>query len=1593
MRSKIYFLFILTVFLTLFSNVRAAVFVVDRADDAAASICSGAANDCTLRGAIIASNAGSDAANTINFNIPGGGVHTINVLSALPGLTRSVTINGASQSGYFGKPLIELNGANAGSQTDGLSIKGLILGQIAPTTTYSIYGLAINRFDGKGISLDCTGGGLCNLTLLGNFIGTDPTGAVALPNSGAGVGLKLKPSTDYQIGGTGIFEGNLISGNDSYGIYITAPDNFGIFGTSSNVVVQGNKIGTNYDGTAALGNFYGIFGEGFDPANDINLSIGGTTSNARNLISGNTKSGIYIFEASASGQMTGVISGNYIGTNAAGTADLGNGDDGIEVIGDFHTTVGGTAAGAGNLISGNNRHGINVFNSSVKIQGNQIGTNDTGLAALGNSQNGIFVFKTAGGVIGPETENDPAGGNLISGNSADGIRLEESAALKVFNNKIGTNPAGDAEIPNQGDGVEIKNIDPGSPNNGAHQIGNNVISGNFGHGLLINGIDALSNIVEGNFIGTAPSGFNLGNHGRGVSIAANASQNVIGGTNAGTANVIAFNLDDGVGIDSGTNNAVRRNSIYSNAGLGIDLGASGVSANDPNDVDAGANNLQNFPVLTVAATNVIAGTLNSAAGTNYTIDFFRVDSCDASGNGEGRYYLGSTNVSTPANGTSASIGVTTIALTAGQIVTATATDPNGNSSEFSQCRTVTPAPGNLTFSAASYSANEGASTRTIVVSRTGGSFGPITVDYATSNGTAAAPADYAANSGTLTFLNGETLKTFDVSIVNDNLDEPDETVNLTLSNPSTGVFLTPNATSVLTIQDNDTPPTVSISDVAQPEQNVGTTQFLFNVTLSAPSGLPVTVDYATADGTANANSDFASAGGTVNFAPGETFKTIAVTVFADFTPELDETFFVDLSGPANATLADAQGLGTILDDDNPGKFSFAFAPYSGVEGDNVLVTVSRLNGAAGTVSVDYAAQGGTALAGSDYLPAAGTLVFLNGETTRTFNVRLLDDSIPEPIETVNLTLSNPNGGASLGAPSVAVLNISDNDGGNLWALGGQVKTAGNIPVGGVSMKLEGGSTATATTDANGRYTFANLAPNSNYTITPAAIGYTFTPLSQQINNLSGDNFNVNFTAAPAPVRQVRVVGGNAAPGQNVQATVQLVAQGDENSLGFSLNYDPATLLNPQVSLSADAANAFLTVNNSQSGKLGVLLALPAGQTFAVGTRSLVTIVFNTTATGLYSSPVTFGDAPLARGIANLNANELSADYLDGAVTFAQGFEADVAPRPTGSGNGTITISDFTQIGRFVAGLDTLNAGFNEFQRADCAPRVSLGSGTLTVADYTQAGRYAAGLDPVSPTGGQFTQTLLEFDETGKLWSKSFDPLPAKTDRLAPPVVRVVDTQTLPGQQVTVSIETTAQGTENGFGFSLAYDPAKLGSPVIQKGADTQPATLITNTLTAGKIGVVLAMPFGQAVQPGTRQLVTIGFAVAANAAGGQTPLVFGDLPVIREVSDTNANVLPANFTDGAVNILVPTAAEATIGGRITDNAGNGLPRVRLELTDAGGQTRAAATDQFGRYRFSNVAAGGVYVLSVSSRRYIFDRPTRVVTVEDDIGDLDFIGRN
>jgi aryl-phospho-beta-D-glucosidase BglC (GH1 family) len=286
----------------------------------------------------------------------------------------------------------------------------------------------------------------------------------------------------------------------------------------------------------------------------------------------------------------------------------------------------------------------------------------------------------------------------------------------------------------------------------------------------------------------------------------------------------------------------------------------------------------------------------------------------------------------------------------------------------------------------------------------------VTAGFATADGTATAGSDYTARSGSITFAAGETSKTIAVAIRGDRVIEADESFNLLLSNV-TRATLAPGG-GIGTIRNDDlAPPVLSIADAALAEGDAGTAQMLFTVSLSRAATSAVSVNFATQNGTAKGGSDFTAARGTLNFAAGETSKTIAVTLRGDTAIEADESFGLVLSRATGATLGDGSAIGTILNDDVPPALSISDAQVT--EGDagtkQMLFTVSLSRAATGVVTVTHATQAGTATAGSDFLAGSGTLSFAAGETSKTIAVTILGDTAVEADESLTLRLGTASG--------------------------------------------------------------------------------------------------------------------------------------------------------------------------------------------------------------------------------------------------------------------------------------------------------------------------------------------------------------------------------------------------------------------------------------------------------------------------------------------------------------------------------------------------------------------------------------------------------
>ncbi|HTH47537.1 MAG TPA: LamG-like jellyroll fold domain-containing protein [Candidatus Limnocylindria bacterium] len=359
-----------------------------------------------------------------------------------------------------------------------------------------------------------------------------------------------------------------------------------------------------------------------------------------------------------------------------------------------------------------------------------------------------------------------------------------------------------------------------------------------------------------------------------------------------------------------------------------------------------------------------------------------------------------------------------------------------------------------------------------------------------------------------------------------------------------------------------------------------------------------------------------------------------------------------------------------------------------------------------------------------------------------------------------------------------------------------------------------------------------------------------------------------------------------------EVPVRLIGNGVENSLGFTLRFDTNRLIYLDADLGADATDGAFLVNSSQASKgiLGISLTLPAGEAFAQETNDVLHLTFGTTlATANASTTFSLSDILIPRTLTSTNGQSIQFTFVSGTVAIiAAEFEGDVDPRP--AGNRRLDISDWTQVGRYVAGLDDLPAGA-PFQRADCAPLATAGDGQLTVSDWVQAGRFAAGLDVPSKLGGPR------------------EPRAGLPEPPAPPsrVVSLGSPALVVGQTQEIPVTLIASGEENALGFSLSYDPAVLKFVGAVKGAGGQKASLNVNTRPTadGKAAVALTLNPGSKFPAGALEVARLQF-MAIGGGSGTATVAFTDLPVVREVADVLAVPLGAIWQGASLSLLVPT---------------------------------------------------------------------------------------
>ncbi len=805
-----------------------------------------------------------------------------------------------------------------------------------------------------------------------------------------------------------------------------------------------------------------------------------------------------------------------------------------------------------------------------------------------------------------------------------------------------------------------------------------------------------------------------------------------------------------------------------------------------------------------------------------------------------------------------------------------------------------------------------------------------TVDYATSNGTGTSaatggatcgfPVDYLTRSGTLTFAAGVATQTFTVPVCGDTVDELNESFAVTLSNPTFGALGSP-ASVTTTITDDDAAPIISVSDVSACEVNSPDTQaFVFTITRAGASALTSTVTVNTVSGTAVSPGDFVAINGlVVTFAPGETTKTVTVTVNGDNTFETDESFTLQIVAASSDLVvdpaggADPIGLGVIQNvcaggDPAP---SFAIGPVTQAEGTDPVgtqnpffvrltrtgatevpgtltfatanITGQATGGASCTGSVDYISQAGTTVnfpaGGFTPLTTGGVFGGAQGANFVDIPVQVCRDAVFEPNETLNATLTAVQ--------------------------------------------------------------FAQVAAGG----TPALV---------TITNDDGLSFRIRF---PGPEGAEGNVG-------NTNFTFTIDRIGD-SSVSSTVCYE--------------------TVNGTASaGSDYVGLPATTCSTFAAGTMSVnVPVAVIGDLVGELDETFFLRLVSSSAAGSTIDPEQRLATILndDGVPPPPVGVEGDVVDANGGAaGDGLVQANDVTAIRNFILSGTAPATTPNQFQRADV--NLPCGNGQIDAGDVTVIRNMILGTTPNNtPACGPTAPAIANEIEV----SRADAGRPDVTR-----VIRAVNTSTSPGQTVTVAFQLDSQGDETSLAFTANWNPAVFTyvSSAVGNGVPAGANFGVNATQTAqGRLGVLIDSTNTYAA--GTRQIATITFTVAANAAVGTYPVTFSSTPTGQSVSNAQGALLTTAYEQGNIVITV-TAAGVRVSGRVTTANGQGLRNATVFLTDSEGNRRTATTGSFGIYTFEDVESGASYVVGVSAKRYRFT--SRVVNVTDSLTDVNFVGQ-
>ena len=1611
----------------------------------------------TLREAMISINNGANVNadvmaygvygvnDTISFNIPGTGVQTISPATPLPTLVKPVAIDGYTQPGTSANALVTSDNAVLLIQLDGTSAgpgaNGLVFG--AGSGGSSVSGLVVNRFSGTQILVQSSGN-----TISGNFLGTNAAGTAGVSITG-GFGVGIDGGSNNTIGGTTPAARNVIGGN-SDGINLNT-------GSQSNVI-QGNYIGVGADGTTAVGNrFHGIALRGNGGLGVQNNQIGGTVAGAGNTIANSGSAGVAVFgDASVNPQNSGnAILGNSIynngllspatrlGIDLVGTGAYpaddgvtpndpidGDGDSGPNLLQNFpilssansdsvSTTIVGTLNSRANTLyrieffSNSTASGSGHGEGQTFIGFTDVTTGDTGSASFNATlmtpvSNGRFITATAtsvettstpaptspAGVLGTASTFAILAGGAVSATLTDvtgDIGLFPAAAVTATGNNSGTIHNGDAVAAQaQADLTVAYNFlgaQPITMQMAGDLAGLTLTPGvyHFTAAATLSGIltldtqgdpdaffvfqfdaafaaAAASSVVFLN--GPTDSLYWRGAAAFGLGADAHFQGNIVGN--------VAITMGAGATLDNGR--ALSRGGAVTTSGGFVDLTStippSPSTPNNTSEFSAVRLNVSSV-ILPSVTLGVSPPTRAEGAGTTTVTATLSATSLDpiivalaftgTAANGIDYTHVGSQIVIPPGSlsGTLTLLAVQDTLDEANEtIIVDISGVTNGTESNSQQvAATIIDDDTTPTLSISDFAVLEGNSGTTnavFTVTLSAASGQIVTVMATSANGTANSPSDFVALAPTtLTFLPGEITKTVTVAVNGDVLSEANENFIVNLTSATNATIADGLGLNTI-INDDPVPPsspTLSISDFAVLEGNSGTTNAVFTVTLSAISHQTVTVVATSADGTASSSSDYAAlAATTLTFLPGETSKTVTIAVNGDLLSESNETLFVNLTGATNATIADGQGLNTIINDDPvpPPSPTLSISDFAVLEGNsgttNAVFTVTLSAISAQTVTVVATSANGTASSSSDYVAlAATTLTFLPGETTKTITVAVNGDVLSEANEnfTVNLTGATNatiTDGVGLNtiinddpvSPSSPTLSISDFA--VLEGNSGTTNAVFTVTLSAISAQTVTVVATSADGTASSSSDYAALAPTT-LTFLPGETTKTVTvAVNGDVVSEANENLTVNLTGA-------------------TNATIA-----DGLGVNTIINDDPVPPSAPTLSISdfavlegnSGTTNAVFTVTLSAISAQTVTVVATSADGTASSSSDYVALAATTLTflPGETTKTVTVavnGDV-LSEANENFFVNLTSA--TNATIADGLGLNTIINDDPVPPSSPTLSISDFAML---EGNAGTTNAVFTVTLSTISAQTVTVvatsANGTANSAsDYS-----ALATTPLTFLPGEISKTitvavngdiLSEADETffvnltgatnatiadgqGLVTIINDDPVPPSSPTLSVSDVSVVEgnsgtinavfTVTLSAvsaQTVTV-VATSADGTANSATDYLALAPATL---TFLPGEISKTVTVAVNGDVTVELDETLFVNLTGATNATVADAQGVGTIVSDDLAPPTSPtLSISDFAVLEGNSGTTNAVFTVTLSaiSAQTVTVVATSADGT----------------------------------------------------------------------------------